>query len=245
MQGEDNLRRHDDRILRGFRLRSVATQPSNHHVNRGRTRHRITGTIDYSARFHISAVVQCDREVGFRKTRVEVVGQHRSGAVNRFLRRLSDQNERALPLIFQLREHLRRAQHIGDVNVVPASVHHADILARVVLRLHGAGVRQAGFLFHRQRVQVSAHQHGGSIAVLHHRHDAIAGEAWAVIFADAFSYREAERAQLRRKKRRGLFFPMRKLRRGVQHLVSCDQLCDLAVDDRVEGLLGHRRNGSR
>ena len=115
-----------------------------------------------------------NREIRLGNLRVKPVGQHRFSAVDRFFRRLPDQNQSAAPLIFQLREHLRRAQHVRNVNVVATGVHHADVLAGVVLRLDRARVGQAGLLFHRQRVKIGAHQNGRTVAVLHHRDHAIA-----------------------------------------------------------------------
>jgi hypothetical protein len=58
------------------------------------------------------------------------------------------------------------------VQIVPAGVHHADILAGRVLGAHRAGEGRAGLLFHRERVEFGAHQDRGSAAILHHRHDA-------------------------------------------------------------------------
>ena len=84
--------------------------------------------------------MQRDREIRFRNHRVQPAGEHCLGAVNRFFRRLPDQNQSAAPLIFQLGEHLRRAQHVRDVNVVAARMHHAHLLARVILGRNSAGV---------------------------------------------------------------------------------------------------------
>ena len=135
-----------------------------------------------------------DRKVGLRKAGEEPVAQHCARAVNCFFGRLANQNKRAAPLVLQLGEHLRRAQHGGNVNVVAAGMHHAHVLARIVLRLHRTRIGKPGFLVHRQRVEIRAHENRWTVTILHDRNDAIADPVRALEFSDAFGDCVAKRS---------------------------------------------------
>ena len=145
--------------------------------------------------------MQRNCEIRFRDLRVKSVGQHRFSAVDRFFRRLSDQNQCAAPLLLQLCEHLRRAQHVRNVNVVATSVHHAYILTSIVLRLDCARVGQAGLFFRRQRVKIGAHQNRWPVAVLHDGDHAIAFPIRLDEFSYVLCHLVTERAQLRGEER--------------------------------------------
>ena len=68
-------------------------------------------------------VVKAEDVIWFRPARVETVFQQRARAADRFFRRLSDENDRAVPFVFQLRKRARHADEGRHVNVVPAGVH--------------------------------------------------------------------------------------------------------------------------
>ena len=79
--------------------------------------------------------------------------------------------------------------------VVPAGVHHMDILTFVIFGDDLAGVRQTSFFFHWQRIHIRAHDHGRSVAILHHSHDAVTFEFGVLIFAEMLGDLAACRAQ--------------------------------------------------
>ena len=117
--------------------------------------------------------MQAKREIWFRKFCVKAIRQHRARAADCFFRRLSDEQNRAVPLIFHFRERLRRAEKNRHVNVVTARVHDVNLFAFVILRHDFARVGQTGFLLDRQRIEIGAHQHGRPGAVLHHADHAV------------------------------------------------------------------------
>src|SRR5207237_9059308 len=90
--------------------------------------------------------MQRNREIRLRDLRVKTVSQHRLSPVDCFFCRLTDQNQSAEPLILQLGEHLCRAQHVCDVNVVTTSVNEANVLPCIVLCLDRGRVVTDGYL---------------------------------------------------------------------------------------------------
>ena len=60
------------------------------------------------------------------------------------------------------------------MHVMAAGVHDVHFVALLVFRHHLARIGQAGFLLHRQRVHVGAHEHDRSVAIFHHADDAVA-----------------------------------------------------------------------
>jgi len=83
------------------------------------------------------------------------------------------------------------------VNVVAACVHHRDFLARIVFCLLGAGIGEAGFLFEGQSVKIRPNEHGGTIAILQHGHDAVAYAFGLIILTKSFRHLEPKLPQLR------------------------------------------------
>ena len=75
--------------------------------------------------------------------------QERARTGSDFFRGLPDEDDRALPLILQLREDARYADEGGHVNVVSAGVHYADLFSVVVRRRVLARIRDAGFFRYR------------------------------------------------------------------------------------------------
>ena len=99
-------------------------------------------------------IVQGDGEVRFTETFVQMIGQHRIGAVDGLFRGLSDQHHGAVPPGLAGGQRARRANHRSDVYVVPAGMHHSNFLATGILCLDVAGIRHARFLDNRQCVHV-------------------------------------------------------------------------------------------
>ena len=216
----------------------MSAETANFNVDSVAARERVAGRVANLAGFEFCAVMQGDGVIGFGKMIVEPVAQHSARAINSFLGGLSQNHERAAPLIFQVSQHLRGAQHVRYVNVVTAGVHHADFLAGVVFRFHFARVRQAGFFINRQRVKLSTNQHSWAGAVFHNGDHAVTGPFGPFIFAEALGDGIAHRAQLRREKSGCFLLVMRELRRSVQRLVRGHQGCDVAIYQGVERLLG-------
>ena len=127
------------------------------------------------------------REIRLRKFCVKAVRQHRARAADRFFRRLSDEQNRPVPLIFHFRERLRRAEKNRHVNVVTARVHDVHLFALVILRHDFARVGQTGFLLDRQRIEIGAHQHGRPGAVLHHADHAVTFQSRVCRYLPKFS----------------------------------------------------------
>ena len=83
------------------------------------------------------------------------------GAWHAFFRRLKDELDGSRQAIAQLRQYPCRRQEDRHVRVVPARVHHADVLP-LVLRRGFAGERQVCFLAHRKSVHIRPQTHNGT-----------------------------------------------------------------------------------
>ena len=221
LQREHDLRCHDDRILRTLWRRAMSAETPNRDVHGIRIRHEVPRAVADLACRHRRVVMHCDRKVGTWKSLVELIANHRRRALHDLLGRLSDQHHRAVPSTLELREHAGGAEKRRHVNVVSARVHHVRVLT---------GVRHPGFFRHRKRVHVGANEQHWTIAVLHHRDDAVACRAGVLIFPDVIGDRVAECAQPRSDGRGCFFFLLRQLRRDVKRLVSLDQRGQLAID---------------
>src|SRR5437763_15212238 len=116
----------------------MPAEPANSDLYRSRVSEREARTIGDLPGFQLRIVMQSNREIRLRDLRVKPVSQHRLSPVDCFFCRLTDQNQSAAPLILQLGEHLCRAQHVCDVNVVTTSVHDANVLTSIVLGLDRA-----------------------------------------------------------------------------------------------------------
>ena len=111
-------------------------------------------------------------------------------------------------MILQFGKQFGRAEHVSDVDIVPAGVHNADILSRIVNHLDSTRVRQARLLGNGQGIKLSAQQHRWARAIFHYGNHAVAGPFGPFILADAFGNGVAHRPQLRRKKGGSLLFVM-------------------------------------
>ncbi len=129
---------------------------------------RITRSVANLSCFEIGIIVKGYRVVGFGKFCVEAIAQHCARAVNGFFSGLPNQDQRSMPPVFHLGEHLGRAQHGGYVNVVTARMHHAHFLARVVFRLYFAGVRKVGLFIDGQGVELGANKYSWTRAIFHY-----------------------------------------------------------------------------
>ena len=94
-----------------------------------------------------------------------------------FLRGLANKHDSAAPSILVLRHQPRSADERRHVDVMAAGVHHADLGAGIVGRANRARVGNAGFLAHRQRIEVGAHQDNATGAVAQHCDEPIAADA--------------------------------------------------------------------
>ncbi len=102
-----------------------------------------------------------------------MVRQHRLGAVDGLFAWLADQHQRPMPLALERGHVARYANHGGDVHIVSARVHHADILPCGVLRPYFARIRQVRVFDHRQRVEVCPDEQRRTGAVLQNPHHTI------------------------------------------------------------------------
>ena len=153
---------------------------------------------------------------------------------------MRDEHQRAAPLVLQSNQRLRRADPIGHVDVVAATVCHKR-LATVPFGLDATGIRKIGFLFHRQRVELGAHHDSRAVAV------AVDGDEAGP--ANLFGHLEAERAHFGSQLCRGLHLLEGKFGMGVQILVERVELrivgLERSLDRRLEARNVHFRIGGR
>ncbi len=192
----------------------------------------------------LRVVVKTEREIRFRETRVEPVLQHRARAADRFLGRLADEQDRAVPLVLQLRQCARHADEGRDVHVVTAGVHDVHFLARVVFRHHLARIGQAGFLLDRQCIHVGAHEHDRAVAILHHADDAVTGQPRLVIFADVIGHLAAGGFEFLRDQLGRALFLGRQLGMAMHVLVNREQRRQLLVSNLRRRLICRADEGA-
>ena len=73
--------------------------------------------------------VQGEGVVRLREPLVQPVVEHHPRPGDDLLGRLGDEHHRAGPLVLHRRQHAGGADPAGHVDVVPAGVHHADLVA--------------------------------------------------------------------------------------------------------------------
>src|SRR4051794_26752875 len=78
------------------------------------------------------SIVEGNRHIGSTETLIKIISKHCPRTVNGFLRWLPNENNRPAPLLFQCGKSAARADQRGHVNIMSASVHHADFFARRV-----------------------------------------------------------------------------------------------------------------
>ena len=75
-----------------------------------------------------------EAEIRTRESLEQAVGEHGARAAARFLGRLGDHHQGALPKIAELGEQPGSADQAGHVKVVAAGMHHRHIVALGILR---------------------------------------------------------------------------------------------------------------
>ena len=125
---------------------------------------------------------------------------------------LANQDERSPPCILAVRHDLGRPQNCRHVQIVPAGVHDRNVASGIVFGAHFAGVGEAGFFFHRKRIQFRAQHDRGARSVLEDRYNP--GPAY--MFGDVISGAAPARGQLHR----SLYFMRRQFRVLMQIAVE-------------------------
>ncbi len=69
------------------------------------------------------------RKIRLGESRVQPVGEHLASSGDNFFGRLADEHQRAGPAILVRGQVTGHADEIGDVDVVPAGVHHSGFAA--------------------------------------------------------------------------------------------------------------------
>ena len=162
LQTQHHLRRGDDRVHAQPRRGAVCLAAEHGDLQLVAAGHGRAGAIAEHARGQARGHVQA--EDGARRGLVQrAFGDHHlRAAVFAFGRHLLGGLEDELHAAAQLRtqpgQDLRHAHQDGDVAVVPAGVHDADLFA-VPLAARLAGKGQVHFLAHRQAVHVGAQRH--------------------------------------------------------------------------------------
>jgi hypothetical protein len=108
-------------------------------------------------------------------------------------------------------------------------MHDADLVALVIARTSGAGVRQAGLFFHRQRVHVGAQHDDRAVAVAQHTDHAMPTD-----LARDFG---ASQPEFRCDPGGGVFFLKRKLRVRVPMAIQSVQVSLVVRDPGGHGVL--------
>ena len=155
--------------------------------------------------------VQRKAEIGFREAGEQSVVEHGLGTAYALFGRLADEDEGAVPLVFQCCQGSRSAHPAGHVHVMTAGMHDGDFVAGVIIGLNFAGEWQQSELAHGQRIHVGTDQDSLPRAVFQHGHHAPA--------TDLFGHIQAQLAHLRGHSQAGILFVKRQLRAGVQFTI--------------------------
>ena len=129
------------------------------------------------ARRHVAADVQREGILRLGKASEEAVLQHRLGPATDLFRRLPDEHHGPAPLILVQRQIPRNADLSRNVNVVPAGMHHPDIVPFGIFGLHRGSERQPGGFHNRQRVQIRSQHDDGTVSILEQPHDSAPPDA--------------------------------------------------------------------
>ena len=92
--------------------------------------------------------VQGHGVIGLAEARPDVIFTHQSRTTYTLLGGLSDQHQGALPLIPALGHNPGCAHQAGHVHIVPAGMHHIDLIAVPIDLLRGGGIGQTGLFLH-------------------------------------------------------------------------------------------------
>ena len=168
--------------------------------------------------------VRGNQHIGRRRFVVETAVDHRPSTLDQLLGRLSDKNERARPLGFQLRHDFGDFNQKHDMCVMSAGVHHGDEAAAWRSAGSPTGVRQAGFLEHGQGVHIAAEHDDRTRPVFQNADDARLADAGVRLVAELLELLSDERGRLHLLKA--------ELRISVQVLENLDQPLFVTIDER-------------
>ncbi len=201
LQHHDNFRSDDDGIFGGLRCGTVAAVAADGDVDGIRAGEN--GAVDVSdfAGQNPGRVVQRQNIIGLGKFGEEAGVKHGRGPANGFFGGLADEDDGAAPLGFGFGEHFAGAEENGHVQVVAASVHHADLAAIGALDLHFAGIRQARVFRDGKRVHVGANVNRGTGAIFQNRDDAVGLSVRRIVLAEMVGNFVAKLFELRGDKR--------------------------------------------
>src|SRR6516164_6827708 len=173
-------------------------------------------------------VMQGKAGIGLGKAREQAVGQHGFRTRTHFLGGLGDEHQRALPLMLQPDQRLRRSDPARHVDVVAAAMGDKGF-APLPNGLVAACVGQAGLLLHRQRVKLGAHHDGRTVAIFVERNQPG--------LADLLCNLEADRAHLGGEFCGGLLLLEGDLGMGVDVLVERIEFWIFALEGGLDRLL--------
>jgi len=229
LREDDEFGGHEDGILAVLWGGAVRADPSHGDVDAG------GAGLDWSALDGDGAgrvdgcIMFGEDEVGAAEALIEVVGEHGAGAVDGFFRWLADEHYGSVPLGFALGQFAGGTEENGDVDVMTARVHDADILALGVGRANCGGVVEGSLLFDWESVHVGANEETRAGAVLEDCDDAVCLGA-ILVFADVLGDGVAELAKFGGKEGGGLPFVVGKLGIAMEVLVGFGESGELFVD---------------
>ena len=117
-------------------------------------------------RGHSRSHVERHRVIWLTEPLPKVIGHHRCSTQHAFLCRLTNQHQRALPLITLFCHQLCGPDQTGDVNVVAAGMHDKHFITIGVDLLGPRRISEPGFFLHGQTVHIGPEHHQGALAVL-------------------------------------------------------------------------------
>ena len=96
---------------------------------------------------------------------------------------LTNQHQRAVPGVFAVRHDRGCADERSHVQIMSAGVHDRHIVAGIVFGVNFACIRQAGFFFYRQRVELGAQHYCWACAVFQNGHKSRSADVFGHVIA--------------------------------------------------------------
>ena len=130
-----------------------------------------------------------EREVRFRETCVQPIGEHGPCAFHHLLGRLRDHDKRAAPQVLVLGHPACGAYPSCHVQIVAAGVHHRSAIRHADFTRN----REAGLFFHRERVRISSEQDVGSRSIPENRYHTVSAHSWCDLVSECLHLRRQPR----------------------------------------------------
>ena len=165
LQSHDNLRAQNNRVDSTMGRSAVCANAGNVDIDGIRAGIRRIGRCADHPRGHGRSHVERHRVIWLTEPLPKVIGHHRGGTQHALLCRLTNQHQRALPLITLFCHELCGPDQTGDVHVVATGVHNKHFIAVGIDLLRPRRIGEPRLFLHRQAVHIGPEHHQRALAI--------------------------------------------------------------------------------